>query len=124
MKRNLKKGINIGKEAPLGSGNLPIPTFPTFEETIDFWKNDLNQAIKKYRRKKRNEKIMKIFDDIILIVEYFTYCFIITFLIIFLIIPYVILIFSDTLKKRHKRDIYLYEKFKRVRKKITKLSYS
>lgn len=66
-------------------------------------------------------KIMKIVDDIILIIEYFTYCLILTFLIIFLIIPYIILKFSDTLKKRHKRDIYLYEKFKQIRKIVEKI---
>lgn len=26
MKRNLKKGVNIGKEAPTGGGNPPTPT--------------------------------------------------------------------------------------------------
>ena len=67
---------------------------------------------------------MKIVDYIILIVEYFMYCLVIVFLIIFLIIPYTILIFSKTLKKRHKRDVFFYKKLKRLKNKITKLSYS
>lgn len=61
---------------------------------------------------------------IILIIEYFIYFSVLTFLIIFLIIPYTILIFSDTLKKRHQRDVYFYKKFNFLEKKITKLTHS
>lgn len=63
---------------------------------------------------------MKIVDDIILIVEYFMYFLVLTFLVVFLIIPYMILIFSESHKIRHKRDAYFYIKITQLGKRISK----